>query len=106
MNAISTSNANNQPDSINLAAGGTYTFSGVADPADGGSALPSVLTDSGLSTNTLTINGNGATLARSTVAGTPFFRLLRETVPNSTFAAPTVTINGVTFTGGGLDPAA
>ena len=46
--AISASNTNNQSDTINLAAGGTYVFGAAADAADGGSALPSVLTDSAL----------------------------------------------------------
>ena len=35
--AINTSNINNEPDTIELAAGSTYTFTAAADPADGGS---------------------------------------------------------------------
>jgi predicted outer membrane repeat protein len=104
--AINTSNTNNQSDVINLAAGTTFTFGSVQDATDGGSALPTIQTDSGLSTNTLTINGNGATFARSTAAGTPFFRFIREAVASGTFNAPNVTINNINFTGGTLDPAA
>ena len=68
--------------------------------------MPSILTDTALATNTLTINGNGATLTRSTAAGTPFFRFLREANAAGTSVSPTVAINGVNFTGGLLDPAA
>jgi predicted outer membrane repeat protein len=104
--AINTSNTNNQSDTINLAAGTTFTFGSVQDTTDGGSALPTIQTDSGLAANTLTINGNGATFTRSTAAGTPFFRFVREAVPSGTFATPNVTINTINFTGGMLDPAA
>jgi predicted outer membrane repeat protein len=104
--AILTANANNQADTINLAAGGTYSFADAADPADGGNALPTIFTDTNNAANLLTINGNGATLTRSTAAGTPFFRFLRVAVPSGTFTAPTVAVNGVTFTNGRLDPAA
>src|SRR5437764_6390080 len=57
--AINTSNTNNQADTINLAANGSYSFAAAADAADGGNALPSVVLD-GSAANTLTINGNGA----------------------------------------------
>jgi len=68
INAIKASNTNNQDDTISLAAGGIYTFTTVADTAENGNALPSILPDQ-LAINsvghTLTINGNGATLTRS-----------------------------------------
>src|SRR5262245_43826484 len=66
--AINTSNVNNQPDTIDLAAGSTYTFNGAADANEGGSALPSIVLD-GVTANGLTLNGNGATLQRSSDAG-------------------------------------
>ncbi|HTK78027.1 MAG TPA: choice-of-anchor Q domain-containing protein [Gemmataceae bacterium] len=102
--AIITSNNNNQPDVINLAAGGVYTFSDVADPIDGGNALPTIQTDTNNIVNTLTINGNGANLVRSGVAGTPFFRFVRENLSAALQPPPTLTINNVTFVNGRIDP--
>src|SRR6516225_9689575 len=102
--AITTSNTNNQSDTINLAAGATYTFADVADAADGGNALPSVVTDTNNASNTLTINGNGATLVRSATAGTPFFRFLREAIPALT--PPTLAVNAISFGNGRIDPTA
>src|SRR5437868_6422196 len=80
--AINACNVNNQPDTIELAAGSTYTFSAAAEAADSGNALPSILRDSGLDANTVTIHGNGATVQRA--AGAPNFRFLRIGVfPNN-----------------------
>jgi hypothetical protein len=104
--AITASNTDNQSDTINLAAGATYTFSDVADTADGGNALPSVVTDNNTTTNTLTINGNGATLVRSAAAGTPFFRFIRENVSSLGAPPPTLTVNGINFGNGQIDPTA
>jgi autotransporter family porin len=72
--AINTANSNNQPDTIELAAGCTYSLATV-DNTFGGSAngLPVIIVDSS-STNSLTINGNGATIERA--AGSPPFRFL------------------------------
>ncbi|MBL8292636.1 MAG: hypothetical protein JNN08_12410 [Bryobacterales bacterium] len=69
--AINTANASGVPNVINLASGGTYTLSAVAQ-ADwrGPSGLPYVVTSSPLQ-----INGNGATIERSNAAGTPEFRI-------------------------------
>src|SRR5437763_1692460 len=55
--AIIASNANNETDTINLAAGGHYSFASVIDPADGGSALPSVVSNNSDATDIITING-------------------------------------------------
>lgn len=94
--AISTCNTNNQADTINLAANGTYTFTAAADAAEGGSALPTILRDTA-DANTVTINGNGALLQRSSAAGTPNFRLLRiGTFPNII----SVTLNNISFANG------
>jgi predicted outer membrane repeat protein len=94
--AINSCNVNNQPDTIDLATGSTYTFTAAADSADGGSALPTILRDS-LDANTVTIHGNGATLQRSTDAGTPQFRFLRIGVfPNNVSAS----ISDLTFVNG------
>jgi uncharacterized repeat protein (TIGR03803 family) len=86
--AINTSNTNNQDDVINLATNGTYTF---ATPATPGIALPVIQNDSG---HTLTINGNGSTLQRSTADGTPNFRLLLAN------ANAVVTLNDLTVRNG------
>jgi predicted outer membrane repeat protein len=94
--AINASNVNNQPDTIELAAGSTYTFSAVADPADGGSALPTIVRDTA-DANTLTIHGNGATLQRSLTAGTPTFRFLRSGVFPNNIA---VTVSNLSFFNG------
>src|SRR5690348_9951017 len=48
---------------VNLAPGGTYTF----DQQVGGATLSTIINAS------LTINGNGATIARSSAPGTPAF---------------------------------
>ena len=68
--AIQQANINNADDIINLAAGGLYTAVG---PFSGTDALPALGSDNN---HSLIINGNGATLRRSTIAGTPNFRLL------------------------------
>ena len=62
INAINSANTNNQTDTITLTAGSTYNLS---------ATLPTIIRDSGNSGNTLTINGNNATLA-----GNSSFRLL------------------------------
>jgi hypothetical protein len=81
INAINNANANadidgkggcpagKHPDIINLAAGKIYTLTTVNNTTDGTNGLPSI-------TSNITINGNGATLQRSVISGTPRFRLL------------------------------
>jgi len=98
--AINTANSNNQPDTIELAAGCTYSLATV-DNTFGGSAngLPVIIVDSS-STNSLTINGNGATIER--VAGSPPFRFLY--LRDQTFVnTVVVTINDLTFRNGDTD---
>lgn len=67
--AINTANANGEADTINLASGGTYTLTAVNNTAYGPSGLPVI-------TSSVTVNGNGATIERSTAIGTPNFRIL------------------------------
>ena len=55
-------------DTINLATGSTYTISDVDNNTDGGNGLPSV-------TSVILIGGNTSIIERSTVGGTPDFRL-------------------------------
>lgn len=94
--AINTSNGNNEPDTITLAVNGTYTFTTPAELTTGGSALPTIRRDVSDS-NTVIINGRGSTLRRSSVGGTPNFRLMRiGTFPNLV----SVTVNNVSFTDG------
>ena len=58
------------PDTIELTLGCNYVLTAISDgtPFWGGSGLPSILSD-------ITINGNGATIERSTASGTNDFRL-------------------------------
>ena len=62
--AIITTNANGEDDTIELAANGTYTLSVSDDNLNG---LPPITADG---TKKLTIDGNGATIQRSTASGT------------------------------------
>lgn len=96
--AITTSNSNNQPDTIELAAGCTYTLTAVHNTFGSPNGLPVISVD-GSSVNSLTINGNGATIERAT--GSPQFRFLYL---NGTFAnILVVTINDLTFRSGDTD---
>jgi hypothetical protein len=89
--AIQTANASVDPDTINLAANGTYTLTAVAQGDDSGyhgaTGLPFV------AFGQLTINGNGATIQRSTAAGTPSFGILTAYVAN-------LTLDRITLLGG------
>src|SRR4051794_28791361 len=72
--AINAANANGQADTINLAAGGTYTLTTIDNSTLGATGLPAIANEvAGLD---LTINGNGAKIQRSASAGTPEFRIL------------------------------
>jgi hypothetical protein len=86
--AINAGNASSGPHTINLAPGGTYTLAAVAedDGYAGGAGLPYIR-------RPLTINGNGATIQRSSVAGTPDFRIIYVFLTD-------LTLNGVTIRGG------
>ncbi len=66
--AINTANGNGEADTINLAAGGTYTLTAVDNTTDGANGLPSI-------TSAITIEGHGATIERSSAGGTPLFRI-------------------------------
>ncbi|HLH30181.1 MAG TPA: choice-of-anchor Q domain-containing protein [Terriglobia bacterium] len=101
-------NANNNcaaSTTINLAPGGTYTLTSVAEipseyNAPGPVGLPVIRTS-------VTINGNGATIQRSTVAGTPDFVLLGVSGRTwsgapSCYAYPKLTLNQIILTGGTL----
>jgi len=86
--AINAANAAVGADTINLAPGGLYTLVAVGqfDSFTGDTGLPFV-------TSPLTINGNGATIARSSAAGVPDFRVIFAVVSD-------LTLDSVTITGG------
>jgi hypothetical protein len=87
--AIDTANGNGQADTINLAPGGTYTLT-VINNTDNG--LPII-------TSQITINGNGATIQRSSAVGTPDFRIINAS--NGDLTLDSVTIKGGRAAGGG-----
>ncbi len=86
--AINTANSSPGADTITLAAGGTYTLTAIDNGTEGNNGLPAV-------TSQITINGNGATIERSSVAGTPSFRMFFIPGPG----AGNLTLNGVTIRG-------
>ncbi len=96
--AIAAANSNNQDDTINLAMNGGYYIPDVNNSTGGPNGLPIIDRDAGSGTgHSLTITGNGATVARSFANGVPYFRILY--VANGVFANqhPT-TISNVVFT--------
>ena len=68
--AINAANRAGGANTIILARGKTFTLTAVNNTTHGPTGLPVIAAN-----NNLTILGNGATLARSTAAGTPPFRL-------------------------------
>ena len=66
--AINMANGNNWANRLELATDCTYTLTAVDNNTDGGNGLPSI-------TSNITIEGNGATIERSEVVGTPDFRI-------------------------------
>lgn len=94
--AIDASNANAEADVINLVADQTYTLDEVSDddPDFGASGLPPI-------TSGITINGNGATIERSSVTDTPAFRIFF--VDGRTPETADLTITNLTVSGGAGD---
>jgi len=92
ISAINSANSSAVADTITLAAGAIFSLTAVdntTDP-DGPNGLPVITAEGG----ELTIAGNGATIERSTEAGTPTFRLL-----NVDFDA-VLTLSDLTLQGG------
>src|SRR5262245_3572454 len=83
--ALNTANANGQEDTVNLAPGTPYTLTAPGNFVDTGLTL---LADGG---KLLTINGNGATIARAAAYGTPAFRLIEVT------SGSAITLSGLTL---------
>jgi hypothetical protein len=94
---LAAANANGQANTINLFAGGVYTLTTVDNSLNGFDGLPDIA-------STLTINGQGATIQRSTVAGTPPFRLFDVSgalaLENLTLQGG-LSMGGASFGGGG-----
>jgi chitodextrinase len=72
---------------VTLTTGCLYTLTQANNATDGGTGLPVI-------TGKVTIQGSGATIARSTAAGTPAFRLLDVASSGS------LTVNSLTLSGG------
>jgi hypothetical protein len=66
---IEAANADPGPDTIDLHGSCTYALTEVYGDYDGPTGLPSITSD-------ITINGNGATIERSSAGGTPTFRIM------------------------------
>ena len=79
---------------INLAAGCTYLFTQPSTNSYAGESAVALVSPA----STITINGNGATLERSTASGTPYFRLL--TIGDSAIHAGTASVNDLTLENG------
>lgn len=85
--AISAANASSDPDTLNLASGCVYTLTAVNNDVAGPNGLPFI-------TSKITIEGHGATIARSSAIGTPAFRIL------AIGGSGTVTLDDITVAGG------
>jgi hypothetical protein len=99
--AMNSASATGCPSTINLAHNGNYTLTAVADSGIGESGAPG---PAGLPyiRSQLTINGNGATIQRSSAPGTPDFVIIAVSSSDSgnhhAFNAK-FTLNGVTLRG-------
>ncbi|HUF05600.1 MAG TPA: LamG-like jellyroll fold domain-containing protein [Aridibacter sp.] len=95
IDAIHASNASPEPDVINLAPNGTYVLTYVAGPDSwhGDTGLPIVQGVSQAQPQSLTINGNGSTIERSSLPGTPEFRVFHSLYAN-------VILDGLVIKGG------
>src|SRR5690349_4059026 len=87
--AINDANASGGADTIDLASGGVYTLTGANSNYNGSTGLPALQ-------GSITINGHGATIARSTAGGTPAFRIL------AVAAGAAVQLNDLTIANGNL----
>ncbi len=87
-------NTNGQDDTINLAAGGTYTLTTVNNTETGANGLPIVRTDSG---HSITFNGSRSTITRASNA--PDFRIFQIA------AGSIVMMNGIIIDGGSIEEA-
>lgn len=91
-NAITLANTNDQADIINLAANGTYSLTAVDNIINGPNGLPPLKDD--VAGPDLTVNGNGATIQRSSNAGTPEFRIMQVDVDSAVDLRGLIIVNG------------
>jgi len=68
VSAVSTANSTPGGGTVTLASGCVYTLTSANIAVDGGNGLPMI-------TGRVTVQGNGATIARSTASGTAHFRI-------------------------------
>lgn len=87
ISAISAANVTPGGGTVGLATGCTYTLTQANNSTDGGTGLPVI-------TGAVTIQGNGATIARSAASGTPAFRLL------DVASSGTLTLSALTVSNG------
>jgi hypothetical protein len=85
---INAANAAGGANSITLVAGTTFNLTAVNNTTDGATGLPVIA-----SGDNLTIVGNGDTIERSTVTGTPLFRLL-DVAGGASLALTNLTLQG------------
>jgi hypothetical protein len=90
---LAAANANGQANTINLFAGGVYTLTTVDNSLNGFDGLPDIA-------STLTINGQGAAIQRSTATGTPAFRLFDVSGGSGGLLAGDLTLENLTLQGG------
>ena len=88
INAIETANSNDEADVINLNGDCIYTLTAIYDIKEGDNGLPLIY-------STITINGNGAAIERSSEPGTPAFRLIRIAESGDLTLGHTIIRNGV-----------
>jgi len=100
--ALATANTNDEADTINLAADGTYILTTPDNNTNGKNALPVIANDLFATGTELTLNGDGARIKRSSAGATPDFRILQISY------GATVSITGLTIANGqasGIFPA-
>ncbi|MDP9093387.1 MAG: fibronectin type III domain-containing protein [Actinomycetota bacterium] len=87
---IATANATPGGGTVDMPSGCVYTLVAANNTTDGGNGLPVI-------TGTVTLQGNGATVARSAASGTPHFRVI-DVAPGAS-----LTVNGLTISNGIAD---
>ena len=90
-NAIVTASTNGEGDAILLAPNGTYTLTAIDNMTNGATGLPVIHDDIAGDSSELFINGQGATLQRSSGATVPGFRILQIAGANVSIANLTIT---------------
>ena len=93
---INASNQQGGSNTIALVAGNPFTLTAVDNTTDGATGLPVIAAH-----DSLTIVGNGDTIARSTVTGTPAFRLL-DVAAGASLTLQNLTLQGGLASGAGV----